>query len=41
MTTAKKLKDLEVSSQSMEDLQKIEDSKTNTKEFNRLYQKNE
>ncbi len=38
MPTAKKLKILEVSSQSMDDLHKIEDSKTMTKEFNKLHQ---
>ena len=41
MTTAKKLKILEVSSQSIDALHKIEDSKTMTKEFNKLYQNDE
>jgi len=38
MPTAKKLKILEVSSQSMDDLHKIEDSKIMTKKFNKLHQ---
>ena len=38
MPTAKKLKILEVSSQSMDDLHKIEDSKIMTKEFNKPHQ---
>jgi len=41
MSTAKKLKTLEVSSQSMDDLQEIEDSGTMTKEFNKRYKKDE
>ncbi len=41
MSCAKKLATLEISSQTMDDLQKIEDSKTMTKEFNRLYQNEE
>jgi len=37
MSTAKKLKMLDVSSQTMDDLQKIEDSKTMNKEFNKRH----
>ena len=38
MSTAKKLESLEVSSQTMDDLQEIDYSKTFTKEFNKRYQ---
>ena len=38
MSTAKKLETLEVSSQTLEDLQEIDYSKTITKEFNKRYQ---
>ena len=41
MSTAKKLESLDVSSQTMDDLQEIDHSKTFTKEFSRRYQEDE
>ena len=41
MSTAKKLESLDVSSQTMDDLQEIDHSKTFTKEFSKRYQEDE